>query len=373
MFANREGKIEFRRFSRYPVIEIPAEKRFSAKISDYQYSVKGVSYTDRYGKTVTYTENDRNTYILGFSDNKYIWDTEKNAEIIYNDALKNIAHNIGSYSSDFLRCVWSPGTVEYYGNPALDVGDMVEIKGGVNGKNYSTNFLITHISWQLRGPQTLVSGGAPESGTVISSGTSGSSSGGTSASYSAPNNVNNIYVAECIKYTGKIFDDERIVSKAGFSSRHETWVFVDCTLILSGDGLISTAVYLDGIAQTLRPKITLYNGNYDTLHFTLPLKISGGRHDVRIGVRGNADIADIQAFVWGQEVSAESPEITGENDYIYTVSNGNTTVTDYIGKSVFPHIPDDLGNGHTVCIEKNSFSESGIEKVYIPDGVTEIR
>lgn len=90
-------------------------------------------------------------------------------------------------------------------------------------------------------------------------------------------------------------------------------------------------------------------------------------------MRGNADIADIQAFVWGQDITGESPEITDENDYTYTTNNGITTVTGYIGKSLYPQIPDDLGNGKTLYIDKNSFSDSEIESVYIPDGVTEIR
>lgn len=370
-FANREGKIEFRKFSRNPVLEIPAEKRFSAKISDYQYSVKGISYKDGYGNTVTYNSDDKGVAILGFSDNKYIWETEKDADSEYSKTLERIACAVGSYSNDSLTWKWSPGTIEYYGNPALDVGDMVEISGGVNGKKNSTNFLITHISWQFRGTQTLVSGGMPESGTVISSSTSGSS--GTITSYTTINTTSNISVVEFKKYIGEIFGTERIVAKTGFSSRRETWFFLDCTLILSGDGLISTAVYLNEIAQTLRPKITLHNGETSTLHFSFTTKISGGRHNIRIGVCGNADIADIQAFVWGQDITEESPEITDENDYIYTTNNGITTVTGYIGKSLYPQIPDDLGNGKTLYIDKNSFSDSKIESVYIPDGVTEIR
>ena len=94
---------------------------------------------------------------------------------------------------------------------------------------------------------------------------------------------------------------------------------------------------------------------------------------MRISVCGNADIADIQAFVWGQEVTEESPEITNENDYIYTVDNGLTTVVGYVGKSLYPQIPDDLGGGKTRYNGKNSFTDSEIESVYIPDGVTEIR
>lgn len=366
VFANREGKIEFRKFQQNSVLKIPAEKRFSAKINDYLYSVKGVSYTDSYGNTVCRNGNTSNSVVLGFSDNKYIWETQdkNNAEIQYSNTLKRLAltfKNIGT---------WLSGTVEYYGNPALDVGDMVEILGGVNAGKSLSNFLITHISWQFRGPQILVSGGMPETTTSISS---GSSSGGTITSYTTVNTTSNISLVELKTYTGEVFRTERIVAKCGFSSRRETWAFVDCTLILSGDGLISVAVYLNGIAQTLRPKITLHGGECSTLHFNLPVNVSGGKHQVQIGVRGTADISDIQSYVWGQEVTEESPEITDENDYIYTVDNGITTVTGYVGKSLYPQIPDDLGGGRTTYIDKTSFTDSEIESVYIPDGVTEIR
>lgn len=363
-FADRNGKIEFRKFSSKSVMVIPAEKRFSAKINDYQYKVLGVSYTDCFGNTVQSKEKNFNgTVMLGFSDNKYIWDEEQRerAEKFYSPHLNRLA--------SALNCSWTPGTIEYYGNPALDVGDMVSIAGGVNGERTS-NFLITHISWQFRGPQRLVSAGMPETSIVASS---GGSSGGTVTSYTTVNTTRNISAVELRTYTGEVFGSERTVAKGGFSCGRETWAFVDCTLILSGDGLVSTAVCLDGIAQTLRPKITLHDGEYSTFHFTLPLNVSGGTHQVRIVMRGTADISDIQSFVWGQEVKRESPEITDENDYLYTVNDGITTVTGYTGKSLYPQIPDDLGGGRTTYIGKTSFTDSAIESVYIPDGVTEIQ
>ena len=168
VFANREGKIEFRNFSSTPVLDIPAEKRFSTKISDYQYSVKGISYTDDFGQTVTYAGSN-GSCILGFSENKYIWSTEKNPETAYYNDLKRIAYNVGCYQNPAIDTKWSPGEIEYYGNPALDVGDMVQIVGSTYN---NSNFLITSISWQFRAPQILISAGAPETSTTVSSGSS---------------------------------------------------------------------------------------------------------------------------------------------------------------------------------------------------------
>ena len=51
-FANREGKIEFRKFASVPY-NIPAEKRFGLSLNEYVFGTRSVSYTDRYGQTLS--------------------------------------------------------------------------------------------------------------------------------------------------------------------------------------------------------------------------------------------------------------------------------------------------------------------------------
>ena len=364
VFANREGKIEFRKFSSTPVLDIPAEKRFSAKISDYQYSVKGISYTDDFGQTVTYAGSN-GSCILGFSENKYIWSTEKNPETAYYNDLKRIAYNVGCYQNPAIDTKWSPGEIEYYGNPALDVGDMVRIVGGAYN---DSKFLITSISWQFRAPQILISAGAPETSTTVSSGSSGSS--GTVTSTTTIKQTSNISAIELKKYCGEIFT-ERTIAKGTFSCVRETWIFIDCTIIVTGNELLTATIKINGIQQDLQPKINL-NG-YETLHFTFPVKISGGKNNIEILANSTAEIEQIQAVVWGQEVTAETPEITEDSDYTYTVRDNLTTVTGYKGVSLYPSIPDDLGGGKTAVIGYGAFSGTKIENCYIPDGVTEIK
>ena len=364
VFANREGKIEFRNFSSTPVLDIPAEKRFSTKISDYQYSVKGISYTDDFGQTVTYAGSN-GSCILGFSENKYIWSTEKNPETAYYNDLKRIAYNVGCYQNPAIDTKWSPGEIEYYGNPALDVGDMVQIVGSTYN---NSNFLITSISWQFRAPQILISAGAPETSTTVSSGSSGSS--GTVTSYTTINQTSNISAIELKKYCGEIFA-ERTIAKGTFSCVRETWIFIDCTMIVTGNELLTATIKINGIQQDLQPKINL-NG-YETLHFTFPVKISGGKNNIEILANSTAEIEQIQAVVWGQEVTAETPDITEDSDYTYTVEDNLTTVTGYTGVSLYPSIPDDLGGGKTAVIGYEAFKKTKIENCYIPDGVTEIK
>lgn len=364
-FANREGKIEFRKISSVQVLEIPAEQRFSAKLNDYQYSVKGIAYTDGFGQTVTYS-GDTGSCVLGFSENKYIWSTEDNPESAYYNDLKRIAYAVGCYQNQSISTKWTPGTIEYYGNPALDVGDMIKIVGGVNN---NSNFLITSISWQFRGPQTLVSAGAPEIGTTVSSsGSSGSS--GTVSTYTTINQASNISVIELKKYCGELFS-ERTIAKGAFACVRETWAFIDCTMIATGSELLTVSIKVNNIQQDLQPKVNL-NG-YSTLHFNLPVKISGGKNNIEIIADSIADIEQIQAFVWGQEITAETAELTDDSDYTYNVIDGLTTVTGYKGVSLYPSIPDDLGGGKTTIISYGAFAESEIENCYIPDGVTEIK
>lgn len=363
-FANRDGKIEFRKFSSTPILDIPAEKRFSAQISDNKYSVKGVSYTDSFGQTITYAGSD-GACVLGFSKNKYIWDTEKNPETEYGKTLKRIAYALGCYNNPSINSTWHSGTIEYYGNPALDVGDMVRISGGIYN---NSNFLITSISWQFRGPQTLISAGAPE--TQMESSSDSSGSGGTIVSYTTINNTSNISVIELKNYPGELFA-ERTISKGTFSCVRETWIFIDCTMIATGNGLLTVAIKVNGIQQDLQPKIN-QNG-YETLHFTLPVRISGGKSNVEILADGVSEIENIKTFVWGQEITPETPDLTDDNDYTYVVRDNLTTVTGFLGTTLYPYIPDILGGCKTSYISYGAFKKTKIENCYIPDGVVEIK
>lgn len=147
--------------------------------------------------------------------------------------------------------------------------------------------------------------------------------------------------------------------------------FIDCTMIVTGNELLTATIKINGIQQDLQPKINL-NG-YETLHFTLPVKISGGKHNIEILANGTAEIEQIQAIVWGQELKEETPDITEDSDYTYTVRDNLTTVTGYTGVSLYPSIPDDLGGCKTSYIGYGAFSGTKIENCYIPDGVTEIK
>ena len=111
---------------------------FSARISECRYQVDSVSYTDSFGVTVSASESSTVKTTLGFSDNRYMWDTDEDPYKQYRRPLSRIINHFRNFS-------WYPGTVEYYGNPALDLGDIVTIEDGVAGSRSSVKFLITAI------------------------------------------------------------------------------------------------------------------------------------------------------------------------------------------------------------------------------------
>ena len=377
-FANREGQIEFRQFGNYytigrlrvyySVLTIPATKRFSAKLSEHGFRVHSVTYTNDYGLSATAVLNPDGAFMgdLGYSKNRYIWSNNRDGY-----AQAGMLEYLESVDVALENLIWVPGRIEWYGDPTLDLGDQVLLTGGVAGEQRP--LIITDMTWRFRGRQTLGSAGA---GTATTSG-GGSSSSGSSAT-SSVNITNNVTLkvntVDLTPYLGEVFASERTVADGRFSCKGQTTAFIDVTMILLGteDATLAAAVHLNQIAQTVRPKITIHDGEYQTLHFNVPVIVSGGKNSVAVVLAGACEVVDVQAYVWGQELTAEAPDPTLESDYTYTISNSQTTVTGYIGSSLSPKIPSYFEGAPTVIIGSESFTESEIQSVYIPDGVTRI-
>lgn len=397
-FANREGKIEFRRLDRTtPALEIGADRRHSAQLEEYTYSVRGVKYTDSYGQTVTLTEGfacaekygyrdedsqSDDTYcevrrrslsgfggasdsgaILSFSDCLLVWETADDPNAMYTRYLDNIRPNL-------LGVEFTPGTVDYYGNPALDVGDYVKISGGAAMHSGAVPFLICCNSWQFRGPQTLTASGFSEVG-----------SGGSSQSISREaEQLRTVNITKSVKFIaadvspGELFDSERTVAQADFSVKTQTYCFLECSLTVYGTevGTALLRTYINGELQAFQPIFTVREGEYITQHFSLPLNAEGGSHSVRISASGVGNVEQLSAYVWGQNIVEISTEPTGSDDYIYEVSDGKTKIIYYVGNSTVPEIPANLGEAPVTKIGVTAFSYSGVTNVYIPEGVTEI-
>ena len=370
-FANREGMIEFRTFnnlSSTPVLSIPADKRFRAKLQEGLFAVKSISYTDENGNS--YSSSDATgmdtSSIICLDNIKYI---HKNYD--YTDYYVAVANNFLDQVSH-IRVI--PGTVDFYGDPSLDLGDMVLLTNyngqGIGGAD--VKFLVTSIYWQLRGPQTIICAGAPSLGEYVTSSSSeGSHStpvpGGSSKAATA-----NIVSVDLTPYTGALFPTARTVARTRFSNTSKAEVFIECELTILGtdSSTIQAAVYLDDVLQPITPKTSIEQGRYTTLTFLASVSLSSGVHTVRITALGLSELTDVQGRVWGQNINATS--LLYSNQYTYTIVDDEAIITEYTGSDTQVEIPEKLGECNTTTIARYSFKDKLVTTVYIPEGVTKI-
>lgn len=360
-FANRKGEIEFRRLDNTsPVLKITAESRKSASLSEYTYTVSGVQYTDSYGYTVKKNIDGASEYgaVVGFSDCFMVWETTENPDTQYNYYLDFIANNLKNVK-------FTPGTVEYYGNPALDVGDYVTISGGVAKHSGDVPFLICCNSWKFRSPQTLTACGFSDS----YDGSDNSSTSAETQQIRTANVTKSIVRVDMLSYTG---DFNGMVSFTDFACSSETQAFVEFNGTFVGGNMIRISVLIDDVESDFHPIQTLHTDEYTTIHFSLPISAESGNHTVTINADGSGYAEQICAYIWGQNLKEISSEETSESDYIYKISNNKTEIIYYIGDSVYPEIPETIKDTPVTVLSATSFNYAEISGVYIPDGVTEI-
>lgn len=370
-FANREGKIEFKRFATSPTLTIPASRRFRARLREGSYGVRAVSYTD-YGATYTaYSTITHNTSsTLCFGGNKWIWSPGERIDPTeyYTQVCREIL-----YKFAFVKMI--PGTFEFYGNPALDLGDMVILEGGVAqdaiASEEDTTFLVCCNLYKFRAPQTLTCGGAPKIGDYVTADTS--SGAGSTASGSSRAIAKNIVAVELAPYTGALFAAERTVARARLSCKDDTTAFIECHLTILGTSTtnISVAVYIDGIKQSIEPKTSVSKGRYTTLTLSLDKALRGGVHTVRFAASGASELTEVTGYIWGQDIKAEP--LIYSSDYTYTIADDAATVTGYTGSGTHIEIPEQLGGADVSAIGGIAFADNTtITTAYIPDGVQEI-
>lgn len=368
-FVNRSGEIEFRKFGTSPVLTIHGDRRYNIRLAERPYSVAGIRYTDRYGKT-SEVSAESGVATLAFSANRFISDTSDNYPEWYQSYLTNILSGLGQS--------WYAGEVDYYGDPALDLGDMIALEAGVVGET-PVNFLITGISWTFRGQQVLTSAGLPDINTLSSDGSySGGSSSGSSGGVVEINQITQTMTLRNVfldTFTPELTGSRETIARGGFAVKDavEGWVNIGIVLLPTADSTGKLTVLLDEIAQVYQPVYTLKNGEYTSVHCDVPISPDAGKHTVRIVASGKAQITDITATVWGQDIKAHPVDYTFSDDYIYTISDNKTTITGYIGESLTPEIPSIFEGAPTTYIENTAFTESEITSVRIPEGVEEIR
>lgn len=369
-FANRDGKIEFRRLDNTAtVLTIPADRRHKCTLEEYTYSVKGVKYTDSQGYSVTqYIDGaDEAGAVAGFSDCLLVWETGDEG---YRDA--QYKSFIGRITPNLKNISYTPGTIEYYGNPALEPGDYVMLTGGTAEYSGDVPFLICCNTWQFRAPQTLTASGFSESGADSGSAVSNSKEAQQIRSVNITKSIVNVPLLD---YAGELFpEDERIIARGGFSCRAQTCCYIVLNTVFYGTETDCTYItaYVDEVAQSFRPTLTVREGEYSAVSFQIPVIAEPGVHTVEVGAYGSCSTEQIEAYVWGQNLTEVYPEPTGTEDYIYEISGGETEIIEYIGQSNSPEIPQSFEGAQTTKIGSNAFTYSTVENVYIPDGVVEI-
>ena len=363
-YIDREGKIAFRKLGdNTDALNIPATKRFNIDLAEYNIRVAALSF-DRRGeviKTAQASGAHANTDLeFDMTGSLFIWQSRR--EDILNE-LDRIRDNLAGAG------IWVPGTLDFYGDPTIDLGDIVTVSGGINGDT-STPFLVTGYTWQFRGPMTLISAGAAEAiGNV--SGSSGS--GGSSSSGGGGQTVvqKPWEMVDLESFPQALTSRWREIGAAMFGVGEEALVIAHLTVNLTGSNLGEVVVHvlLDGVMQTEYSYDTIAGSQKLTTELNVPLLVEGGVHRLTIEAKGAATVDRIVASVYGQGVSEYTGEPTFESEYRYHAD----TVDEYIGSSLTPRVPAQLGGNDIHVLGGGSFAESEVEYAYIPDGVEEIK
>lgn len=300
-FIDRQGKIRFRKYGdNSGTYEIPASKRFKANLKEYTCEVASISDTNRNGYTVTSavrTGQSGTTKIgLKIANNYFVEhfeDTDTKSEL--DDILDNI---------DF--GAWVAGEIDYYGDPCIDLGDKLTLTGGINGSG-STAFIVTAISWQFRGAQTLISAGAVEN-TVTSSGGGSSGGGGT--------NTNTIVIEDTLKaveitpYAGELSSTEEVIGDADFKCDADTLLHINCTACIEGTNSADTEIrhYLDGDELDFYTVDTISAGEHRTVSANFAVSAEKGEHTLEVKATGDGTLHRFSGTIWGANISDRPPE-----------------------------------------------------------------
>lgn len=386
--ADRYGRIMFGRFGDEPVLTVQADMRHSASLSEYTYAVSGVGYADKYGHTTVLTwpvqAQIKDNIII--SDNGYIWDRYVDGEqgtgeydLEYAtsgthklpEADQQYCYPLSRIAAELSKDrVWTPGEIQYYGDPALDLGDMIELTDGIAGT--SANFLITADYWQFRGAQTLLSAGTGQSsgdssagGNTFSAGTGGA--GKTTTIDAAGSMV--ILTAEEAEQS--MPGGMTQLCERSFSCRRQTAVTVYLTAILSGSSTAELHVLYDAVMQTILAKESLSGSR--TVQLVLPLTVMQGRHTVTAEVC-DCDVERIEMSIVGQGITGEVSDVTFTDEYTYRERNATAEILSYTGHAEALRIPARLGGLPVSMIGADSFSHNTtIKNAKIPEGVEKIK
>lgn len=399
-FINREGKIEFKRLDNVnPVAEIPAKRRYSLILSKRMFEFGKLQYKSDSGVVTTYT-------FKGNGATVYF----ENSGFIYSDGTINQLEEI----AESLKNVrYYSGTVEYSGNPALDIGDYIQITGGdANGEL----MLIGSDNWIFRGIQTLISpsednnisllvkgqdgkdGKDGKDGINGTNGTDGADGqDGFSPVVEVSENTDTSYILKITNKNGS-FETPNLKGSDGKDSPAVDFVHILCDtsltgtviecdfcvvseesqnicfsgdLVLYSESLQNAEIkyFLDDSEINFTPKISI-NG-YSTQHLSAFFVAETGEHNFKAVI--DSDIAEqVQGRIIGQNIKIIEAKPTTADDYVYLIQNNTVKLIYYKGTETRIQIPSEIEGKPVTTIESTCFTNSSVKYAIIPDTVKNI-
>ena len=137
----RTGKLKFMKFGEDTGVVIKDAIRKGAEIYDYQCEYSGV-------RAVL----DNEEYIVGNSD-KIVLDIG-NLGILKNGLIETKQKTVEHIYNQIKDLSYTPGSITYIGDPALDLGDIVTLEG-YDADPEGTKMLITSYNWNFHGNHKL--------------------------------------------------------------------------------------------------------------------------------------------------------------------------------------------------------------------------
>lgn len=141
---NREGKLELRKYSNEPVMEMETKHRFTSSFSDFITRYTAVSSTNMKTETAEYYHLDPDDGLtLNLGVNPLL-------QFGLKETREQLCMNI---LNDLAVVDYVPFDSETTGNPALDLGDVIRFRGGQADENRIS--AITSMQCKIGGKHTL--------------------------------------------------------------------------------------------------------------------------------------------------------------------------------------------------------------------------
>lgn len=163
------------------------------------------------------------------------------------------------------------------------------------------------------------------------------------------------------------------VSEILFENKDETTINLVFNAVLSSEegGDYTFTIYVDNVLQDFSVMGTVAADGYDNCSFTIPIEISdSGMHLVRIAGVGDCTVVQSKAYIFGQGLQSSVYFVTNEDDYVYKLNSTNSDTIYYKSSYNYILMPSAFEELPLNIVGVTTFSDSDVEGVIIPEGVT---